>query len=117
MTLSFNHLGRLGFLANQMFQYAAIKGISAHNKIEYMIPVDEEMQLSRGFKMTNATQNRGFLGSLNRRDGRGSPIDCPIVSESGFEFDEYLFNNPPKNASLYGFFLSEKYFLNVSFIR
>lgn len=113
MTLSFNHLGRLGFLANQMFQYAAIKGIAAHNKIEYMIPVDKEMQLSQGFKMINATQNRGFLGSLNRRDGRGAPIDCPIVSESGFEFDEYLFNNPPKDASLYGFFQSEKYFLNI----
>ena len=34
MTLSFNHLGRLGYLANQMFQYAAIKGIAANNNID-----------------------------------------------------------------------------------
>jgi hypothetical protein len=111
--LAFNHLGRLGFLANQMFQYAAIKGISAYNKIEYMIPENNEMQLFDGFKMTNATDVRGFLGQTHIRDGRGAPVACNIVSEKGFEFDEELFNNPPKDSSLYGFFQSEKYFLNV----
>jgi hypothetical protein len=111
--LAFNHLGRLGYLANQMFQYAAIKGIAAHNDVEYMIPENDEMQLFQGFKMINATNIRGFLGSTHLRDGRGAPIDCEIVSESGFEFDEKLFNSPPLNASLYGFFQSEKYFLNV----
>jgi len=111
--LAFNHLGRLGYLANQMFQYAAIKGIAAFNEIEYMIPEDNEMQLFQGFKMTTVTKNRGFLGDTNRRDGRGAPVACPMVAEKGFEFDVDLFNNPPKDASLYGFFQSEKYFLNV----
>mgnify|MGYP001185202468 CR=1 FL=1 len=111
--LAFNHLGRLGYLANQMFQYAAIKGIAAHNNVDYMIPEKEEMQLFQGFKMTTATENFGFLGDTNVRDGRGAPVACPIVMEKGFEFDEELFNNPPENASLYGFFQTDKYFLNV----
>ena len=111
--IGFNHLGRLGYLANQMFQYAAIKGIAGHNNIDYMIPEDREMQLSQGFKMTTATKIRGFIGSMNRRDQRGAPVDCRIIQESGFEFDERLFNNPPENTSLYGFFQTEKYFLNV----
>ena len=113
MTISFNHLGRLGYLANQMFQYAAIKGIAANNNIDYMIPEDNEMQLFDGFYMSTVTDLRGFLGDINRRDGRGAPIGCNIVMEKGFEFDEELFTNPPKNTSLYGFFQTEKYFLNV----
>ena len=99
MTISFNHLGRLGYLANQMFQYAAIKGIAANNNIDYMIPEDNEMQLFDGFYMSTVTDLRGFLGDINRRDGRGAPIGCNIVMEKGFEFDEELFTNPPKNTS------------------
>lgn len=113
LMLAFNHLGRLGYLANQMFQYAAIKGIAANNKTEYIIPENNEMQLFDGFKMTNVTDIRGFLTTSNKHDGRGVPIDCNIVSEKGFEFDESLFNNSPQNSSLYGFFQTEKYFLNV----
>lgn len=111
--LAFNHLGRLGYLANQMFQYAAIKGIAANNKVEYMIPENNQMQLFDGFEMTNCTKIRGFLGDSSVRDSRGAPVLCNITSENGFEFDENLFNNPPLHASLYGFFQSEKYFLNV----
>ena len=111
--LAFNHLGRLGYLANQMFQYAAIKGIAAYNNVDYMIPENNEMQLFEGFEMTHSTNIRGFLGPTDLRDGRGTPISCDIVSEKGFEFDERLFNNPPQEASLYGFFQTEKYFLNV----
>lgn len=111
--LAFNHLGRLGYLANQMFQYAAIKGIAAYNNVEYMIPDDSQMQLFDGFKLESVTKTRGFLGDTSIRDGRGAPVGCNIRAESGFHFDEDLFNNPPEDASLYGFFQSEKYFLNV----
>jgi hypothetical protein len=111
--LAFNHLGRLGYLANQMFQYAAIKGIAENNNIEYMIPENSQMQLFDGFKMETATKIRGFLGDVSVLDGRGAPVGCTIRSESGFHFDEELFNNPPSETSLYGFFQSEKYFKNI----
>ena len=78
-----------------------IKGIAAHNNVDYMILEKEEMQLFQGFKMTTATENFGFLGDTNVRDGQGAPVACPIAMEKGFEFDEELFNNPPENASLW----------------
>lgn len=36
--LSFNNLGRLGRLGNQMFQYASLKGIADSNKETFVIP-------------------------------------------------------------------------------
>ena len=36
--ISFNRLGNLGRLGNQMFQYAAIKGIAAYHGHKFCIP-------------------------------------------------------------------------------
>ena len=35
--IGFNALGRMGRLANQMFQYASLKGIAKHHGYDYMI--------------------------------------------------------------------------------
>ena len=36
--ISFNNLGNLGRLANQMFQYASLKGIARNRGYEFSIP-------------------------------------------------------------------------------
>ena len=36
--LAFNHIGRLGQLGNQMFQYASLKGIAIQRGFDYAIP-------------------------------------------------------------------------------
>ena len=36
--LSFNHIGNLGRLGNQMFEYAALRGIAKRHVYEYCIP-------------------------------------------------------------------------------
>ena len=36
--IGFNHIGRLGQLGNQMFQYSALKGIARNRGYDYMIP-------------------------------------------------------------------------------
>ena len=36
--ISFNNLGNLGRLANQMFQYASLKGIARHRGYDFVIP-------------------------------------------------------------------------------
>ena len=36
--ITFNYLGKLGQLGNQMFQYAATKGIATHLGYDFMIP-------------------------------------------------------------------------------
>ena len=38
MTVAFNHLGKLGQLGNQMFQYAATKGVASKLDVPFMIP-------------------------------------------------------------------------------
>ena len=43
MTIAFNHLGKLGQLGNQMFQYAATKGIASKLGVPFMIPNHREI--------------------------------------------------------------------------
>ena len=39
--ISFNNIGNLGRLANQMFQYASLKGIAKNRGYEFTIPPQE----------------------------------------------------------------------------
>ena len=63
--IGFNHLGQHGRLGNQMFQYAAIRGIAAARGYDFCIPqsdfVDEwkDHQLFETFKMPHS-KNRGY---------------------------------------------------------
>ena len=36
--ITFNNIGNLGRLANQMFQYASLKGIARNRGFEFIIP-------------------------------------------------------------------------------
>ena len=55
--IGYNHLGRNGRLGNQMFQYAALRGIAAHHGYDWCIPpsdfIDEhkDHQLLEAFKL------------------------------------------------------------------
>ena len=40
--IGFNALGRMGRLCNQMFQYAALKGIAKNTGVEFCIPYYED---------------------------------------------------------------------------
>jgi hypothetical protein len=35
--IGFNHIGRLGRIGNQMFQYAALRGIAAKQNVNYFM--------------------------------------------------------------------------------
>ena len=39
--ISFNNIGNLGRLANQMFQYASLKGIARNRGYEFIIPPEQ----------------------------------------------------------------------------
>ena len=111
--IGFNHLGRLGRIGNQMFQYAALRGIAANNNTNFCLPkweneVDDGLgnmlrtELFDCFKMESVSDfNIQFIDDKR-----------PVVPESGFNFDEKIFNVGDW-VSLYGFFQSEKYFKNV----
>ena len=106
--LAFNELGNNGRLGNQMFQYAALRGIASKKGYDFCIhpfsaPRLDNYSLHKCFKLSNVV-NKGFLDN-------GFP---PIVVENQFHYDEDLHNLCPNDVSLHGFFQTEKYFLHIS---
>ena len=113
--LAFNHLGQLGRLGNQMFQYASLRGIARNRGYGFCVPNHDivvndpfgfrmRIELFYPFEMTHVSSEN------MRMMDRGH---APIVKEKYFHFDEILYNMCPDEISLAGFFQSEKYFKNI----
>lgn len=107
--IGFNSLGQLGRLGNQMFQFAALKGIARNRGFEYCIPPTTNQnewtdhQLFNPFKLSNTTQlNVQYID-----------LDRPMIVESNFSFDENLFDQCPDWVSLQGYFQTERYFKHI----
>lgn len=93
--ISFNNLGHMGRLGNQMFQYATLKGIASHKGYWYSIPTNTS--LSECFKIPSTLYNNNSV----------------VVTTEKFEFDKELFDNCPDDVDLCGYFQSEKYFKHI----
>lgn len=93
--ITFNNLGQLGRLGNQLFQYASSKGIAFKNDQTLMIPRTE---LFDHFEMTGA--------NIGRRNS-------PVFQEKQFHFDEELFTKFQYDIDLFGYYQSEKYFKHI----
>lgn len=91
--LSFSSIGSLGRLGNQMFQYAALKGLAAYHQVPYSLPLDTS--LHKCFKIPKVGQE-----SIE-----------PQIRERSYEFDESIFSY--SKGDLYGYFQTEKYFLHI----
>ncbi len=112
--LSFDKLGKSGRLGNQMFQYAALRGIAANRGFDWVVPpsgtsgIDEfgcqnNYCMFETFKLINATEeHQGFSGN-----------NFPWAVWKEFHFNEELFNGCPDNINLDGYFQTEKYFKNI----
>ena len=105
MTLAFNNIGSLGRLGNQMFEYAALRGIAARHSYEWCIPPSDRKGIE------NYSLHECFKLSSDRREGIMEP--CQYAQEPHFHFSEELFEKCPDNISLHGFFQSWRYFANV----
>ena len=98
--ISFDDLGNLGRLGNQMFQYASLRGIAHNHGYDYCLP-SEDVMMARNiiifdyFKIPDAPRQRtNFLK----------------IRECSFKLDENLWDNCPDNVNLHGYFQTEKYF-------
>ncbi len=105
--LAFNQLGSLGRLGNQMFEYAALRGIAAHHGYEWRIPPFHVEGIE------NYSLQQAFNLESVKEDNLQIVDHYQYVGERFFHFDEEFFNRCPDNVSLHGFFQSEKYFKNV----
>ncbi len=93
--ISFNNIGHMGRLGNQMFQYAALKGIATHKGYWYSAP--SNISLNECFKIPETLPNQNYQS----------------VNEERFEFDQDFFDNCPDNVDIIGYFQSEKYFKHI----
>jgi hypothetical protein len=106
MTISYNHLGSNGRLGNQMFQYAALRGIAANRGFDWTIPSpnsygDSNYGLFDCFTMESVVESN--FGILNTQS----------ISTGEFHFVQEFFDSCPDNVNLHDYFTSEKYFSNV----
>ena len=107
--IGFNALGQLGRLGNQMFQFAALKGIARHHGYQFCFPPSQnknewtDHQLLIPFK----------LCSTNELNIQYIDFDRPTYQEKGFGFDQDLFDKCPDWVTIQGFFQTEKYFKHI----
>ena len=104
--LAFNHIGSLGRLGNQMFEYAALRGIAARHSYEFCIPTPDRKGIE------NYSLHDCFKLSPDRKEGVFEDIN--YAQEPYYHFCEELFETCPDNVSLHGFFQSWRYFANVT---
>ena len=101
--ISFDWLGRMGRLGNQMFQYAALLGIARRRGHAFCIPPsnfrdpEAEHQLFRAFHLPSVR-----IVGFNTGAARAKP--------ASFGFDPALANECPDGVDLMGFFQSERWF-------
>lgn len=106
MAIGYNRLGSNGRLGNQMFQYAALRGIAANRRFDWVIPRPENYGTSNYglfdcFEMTSVEEkNFGFINSVS-------------VSAGQFHFNKKFFDECPDNVNLHDYFQTPKYFENI----
>ena len=107
--IGYNRLGSNGRLGNQMFQYAALRGIAAKNGYDFTIPPEDyphkdNYGLFETFKLKNVKQdNIGF-------------VEGNSVQENGHQFIQDFFTVLPDNINLEGYF-QQKNILLISKIK
>lgn len=102
--IGYNRLGTNGRLGNQMFQYAALRGIAANNNLDWCIPPED----------TPTYANYGLFDAFKLKNLKHTGlVNGQTLDEPGFEFDEELFNNCPDNVNIDGYRQSEKYFKHI----
>ena len=97
--IGLNYLGKMGQLGNQMFQYAALKGIAAKHNYKTIIPNHNEL-------IVDALGNKLRIELFDAFDIPCGPMDIGIIPhnrdlhEPHYHFSQELLDKCPDNVSL-----------------
>ena len=109
--ISFNNLGNLGRLANQMFQYASLKGIARHRGYEFSIPPANVF--GKRDPMVNTDEMNIYkVFGLDKKNTVGL-FPNQVLAERMHTFDAELFENCPDNIDIFGYYQTHKYFDHI----
>lgn len=116
--ITFNRIGYMGRLGNQMFQYASLMGASAKTGYSFGIPIKNNSKINKE-GLYDPYINEWIEYKLDLEDGFNiSVLDSSDVSNSiiynemGHEFNQSLFNIKD-GVDLNGYFQTEKYFKHI----
>ena len=106
MTIGYNQLGSNGRFANQMFQYAGLRGVAAHKGFDFKVPPPgnygrSDYALFECFEMGSVKPENFGL------------VDGGSIATGQFHFYQKFFDNCPDNVNLHDYFQTEKYFKNI----
>lgn len=112
--IGFDELGVKGWLGNQMFQYASLKGIASFCGYEYCIPPNDNTRccnylLFDIFKLSTLKN----IGYIDQPTYIHKTSDTPGHTTAS-HFEESFMKECPDNVNISGFFQSEKYFKHIS---
>ena len=110
--LTFNKLGKSGRLGNQMFQYAALRGIAANCGWEWAVPPPGTSGVDEFGTENNYCMFETFKLSHVKNHGLAAS-NIPWAVWKEFHFNEELFNKCPDDVNLDGYFQTERYFENI----
>ena len=109
--ISFNNIGNLGRLANQMFQYASLKGIARNRGYDFSIP--PQQVFGQHDTLVRSSELNIYNVFNNIKNNNIQVARNPILQERMHEFDEQLFRSCPDNVDFFGYYQSPKYFEHI----
>lgn len=121
--IGYDRLGSNGRMGNQLFQYAALRGIAEHHGYDWCIPPEDTPNQSNygmheafnipeknvGYINPNVTMQSIYSDQTIRMMNPG----VKTVQETSYGFDKELFDNFEDNTNLDGYLQSYKYFENI----
>jgi hypothetical protein len=108
--ISFDDLGNLGRLGNQMFQYASLRGIASKHGYDYCIPPRDVFGV-RDKKVKNSDIT--IFECFQIPEIEKMITNFPKIMEPPNKFDENIWNTCPDNINLFGYYQFEKYFQHI----